>query len=247
VRSITIIAVLPFIILLAMHATRDGRIPAFGRFESITWYSLSLTLAYLHLSFKHKLQGISGILLPLVTVMLILAAPGVNLKYSTDTSWPAIWLSLHVVTAFIGYALFSLAGILAGCYLIQDNNLKQKRFGNVFERLPSLETLDSLMRRQIAFAFITFTASIVFGIVLIQYSGNANDWYTDPKIAATAATWFVYAILLHLRTGGDRHGKKIAIATILGILLVIFTFIGVHMIAESTHDFVTPSAGEQQR
>jgi ABC-type transport system involved in cytochrome c biogenesis permease subunit len=247
IQLITFAGTLPFIALLIMHAVNSGRIPAFGRFEAITWYCLSMTVAYLHLSIKHRMQGISGITLPVITILLILAKPGIGTEFKMNSTWPAHWLALHVVTAFAGYALFTLAGILAVCYIIQDFNLKHKIFGAVFERLPSLETLDALMRKQIGFAFVVFSASIVFGIILVKHSTNAVNWHTDPKVASTAATWFIYAVLLHLRTGGDRHGRKIALATIAGILLVIFTFIGVHLLTDSAHDFVLPSPQEHQK
>lgn len=73
---------------------------------------------------------------------------------------------------------------------------------------------------------------------MVRLSAEAEKWITDPKVMATAATWIAYAILVHMRTRADRHGKKVALATIAGLFFVLFTFFGVHLIAESVHDFV---------
>jgi ABC-type transport system involved in cytochrome c biogenesis permease subunit len=86
------------------------------------------------------------------------------------------------------------------------------------------------------------TISIVAGAVMLHLSGNAQAWLTDPKIAATAAMWIAYAVLMHMRTSADRHGRRLALATIVGLFFLLFTFVGVHLIAESIHDFVLTTA-----
>ncbi len=229
---------LPLAVVLVIHGFKSGRMPVFGRFEALTFYGLAVTLTYLSAAIRHRMRGISGILVPYMTMLFILGAPAIGVNVVLKMKWPAIWLNLHVLAAFAGYAVFTMASVLAVVYLVQDHNLKHKNFGLTFERLPSLETLDSMMRRQIGFAFVMFTASIIFGGVMISLSGEAVKWLRDPKIVATAATWIVYAILLHFRISGDRHGRKVALATIVGFVFVLFAFLGVHLVAESLHDFV---------
>jgi len=151
-----------------------------------------------------------------------------------------VWLGLHVGAAFVGYAMFTLSSLLAIAYLIQDHNLKRKTFGVTFDRLPALEVLDHLMHRHMRIAFLLLTASIAFGVRLVDLDGGGPEWIADPKVAATLATWLVYAMLLHVRGNVGRHGRKIAIATIIGLLFVLFTFVGVHVLVDSQHSFVLP-------
>jgi ABC-type transport system involved in cytochrome c biogenesis permease subunit len=99
------------------------------------------------------------------------------------------------------------------------------------------------MHRQMGIGFLMLTASIVFGVRLVDLSGGGAEWFSDPKVAATLATWCVYALLLHLRGNVDRHGRKMAVATLIGLSLILFTFVGVHLLAESRHSFVLPKAG----
>jgi ABC-type transport system involved in cytochrome c biogenesis permease subunit len=230
--------------VLTARGLRTGRIPAFGVFEVLVWYGLAVTLAYLALAFRHRTRGIPGILLPAVAAVVLASLPALRAPVvPVDSQILSFWLGLHVVTAFLGYGLFTLESVLAVAYLIQDRNLKRKHFGALFQRLPSLETLDHLMYEQIGLAFLLFSFSMALGVVLVRRCGWGITWATDPKVAGAAATWLVYAILFHLRLGADRHGRRMALVALIGLACVIITFIGVHLVAPSVHDFFLPGQG----
>ncbi len=244
VLALSICSATAIILLLALRGIQEGKIPVFGQMEALSLYSLALFISYINMAARDNLKGVSAIVLPSITLVMAIALTSINdVPTSPDATWPTSLLSLHVSSAFIGYGFFTTASILALIYLIQDNNLKRKHFGATYENFPSLEILDSLMRRQIGLAFITFTASIAFGIMMAHKTADVSKWIMDPKAAATAATWIVYAILLHLRTKGDQHGRKIALATIAGLLFVLFTFFGVHIVTESSHSFISTPIG----
>jgi ABC-type uncharacterized transport system permease subunit len=128
-------------------------------------------------------------------------------------------------------------------YLVQDYNMKQKKFGPVWERLPSLETLDHLMSRLVGMAFLLLTLSVVLGCGLVHRAGGGDRWITDPKVAAVAAVWILFAVLVHMRASADRHGRGVAILTVAGLAVVLFAFIGVHFVADSLHAFLSVRGG----
>ncbi len=115
--------------------------------------------------------------------------------------------------------------------------------GAIFHKLPALGVLEDLMYRQISPAFVVFSISILLGILLTHLDHWGPKWITDPKVVATAVTWLVYAILFHLRMGADYHGRKVAIVTIVGLACVLFAFFGVHLVADSMHNFVSLGGG----
>jgi ABC-type transport system involved in cytochrome c biogenesis permease subunit len=157
-----------------------------------------------------------------------------------------LWLDAHVVTALAGYALFTLACVLAVFYLVQDRNLKRKKFGRLFRGLPALETLDRLIGGQILHAFGAFSISIGLGIILAHVNHWRAAWLTDPKTMATGVTWLLYAILSYLRLSAGQHGRKVAIITILGFGLVLISFFGVNYFSAGMHRFAlagTPGGG----
>lgn len=230
---------LSLLALLVMHGIRTRFIPVFSRFDALACYAFAVTVAYLALSAPRRRPGVAALVAPYLTLMLALGAWSAGPGAPVSPSMHSLWLALHICTAFTAYALFSLAGLLAVAYLVQDHNLKHKRLGPVFHRLPALETLDELMSRQVGFAFVMLTISIVLGFVVAQFSGAGGQvWLTDPKVVATAGTWALYAVLVHMRASAGRHGKGVALVTILGFCCVLFAFIGVHTIAHSVHDFM---------
>jgi ABC-type transport system involved in cytochrome c biogenesis permease subunit len=240
-RSILLLVALGAALLagvLVARAVRAGCLPVFSRCDALTCYSLALTVAYLYMATRRRTRGVAGILVPYVTLMLLLAAPASGTAPTGSPPVRSLWLGLHVLTGFVGYALFSLSGVVALAYLVQDRNLKHKRLGGTFERLPALETLDHLMSRQVGFAFVMLTVSIILGFALVRLTGGGQGWLTDPKVAATLGTWAVYAVLVHMRATAGRHGKGLALVTVLGFCCVLFAFIGIHALANSVHDYI---------
>ncbi len=224
--------------VLAARGIHAGAIPTFTRFEALTSYGIALTAAYFLLMLTRPARGLASFLAPYVSVLLLLGLPAFASEGGDIPPLQGSWLTLHVALAFAGYALLSLASVLATTYLVQDGNLKHKRLGLVWERLPALETLDHLMGRLVGLGFLLLTGAILLGITLIRQTGGGEEWLTDPKVGATAVTWIVFAVLVHLRASSRRHGRSMAVVTIAGLACLLFAFIGVHVVSHTIHGFV---------
>jgi ABC-type transport system involved in cytochrome c biogenesis permease subunit len=227
-----------FIGVLLWRGLHAGRIPVFGRFEALTVYSLVVTAAFFVAAMRARMRGLAALLVPYITLLLFCGATAMHQPIPADPAMDSLWLGLHVFAAFIGYALCTLAGALGLAYVIQDNNLKNKRLGVLFERLPALETLDHVMATLIGAAFIMLTLSVAFGAQLVHLSGGGAEWLRDPKVLSTLVTWGIYAVLMHMRTNADRHGKGMAVIAMVGLLFVLFSFLGIHVVADSVHSFI---------
>lgn len=237
-------AVAPIALVLVLHGLQAGHVRALTRFEAFSSYVLVITAVYLVFCMRQRRTGgLSAILVPYLTVVLILGLPALRSEAVLAPGVQSIWLKLHIASAFVGYACFSLAGVLAVAYLLQDRNLKLKRIGPLSERLPPLETLDRLMSVQVGVAFLMLTLSIMLGVLLIRLSGGGEEWVTDPKVVATVATWCVFAILVHMRTWAQHRGRRVALVIIMGLLCLLFAFYGVHVVAKSVHDYVMVGPG----
>jgi ABC-type transport system involved in cytochrome c biogenesis permease subunit len=242
-RAATVAAALGmavFAVVLLMDAAQTGTVPAVGRFQSMTCYAVAVTAAFLAQARECRSHGLSAILLPYVTIVLAIAAPGAGQEPGVAVASCNTWLSLHVLATLSGYALFTLSCLYGVAYLVQDHNLKRKHFGATFERLPSLGILDRQMHRQMGTALLMLTLGIVFGARLVSLAGGGAEWLSDPKVAATLMTWVVYAALWYVRGRVGRHGRGIALATVVALVLVLFAFFGIHLLAESRHSFSWP-------
>lgn len=235
-----------FAISLLVSGLSSGQPPLFGRFGAITCYCIAVTVAYIHISVRDSMRGLSAFLLPYATALLAFASMGAQPGTIDLPPFNITWLALHVTTAFFGYGFFTVGGALAASYLIQDFNLKHKRLGHVFERLPSLETADNAMRRQIKIAFALFTVSVLMGVRLAHIALWQSKLLTDPKIVTVLLTWILYAGLLAFCAYSHRHGKKIAQITVMGLILILFSFLGVHALTDSAHNFTTPTHTQEE-
>lgn len=226
------------LVLLVMRLTHVGGVPSFSLFDGLTSYVLALSGTYLLMNTLRRTRGISGLLFPFLVIILLCGLTSRGMKAGSPPPIQGVWLVFHVFIGYMAYAVFSLACVNAAAYLIQDHNLKHKHFGPVWARLPSLETLDHVMSRLVGLAFLLFTVTIVLGCLLVHQSGMGDKWMTDPKVAAVAATWILFAVLVHMRANADRHGRGVAILTVVGLAFVLFSFVGVHLVADSVHSFL---------
>ncbi|MDA0578176.1 MAG: cytochrome c biogenesis protein CcsA [Verrucomicrobia bacterium] len=232
-------AALPLVIVLLQHGLAAGHVRAISRFEAFSIYGIVLTGAYLLICVKRpRMRGMAALVIPYVTVMLILGMPAIQAEAVLAPSVQSIWLKLHIVSAFLGYASFSLAGVMAVAYLVQDRNLKGRNTGVLATRLPALETLDRMMSAPVAIAFLMLTISIVLGVLLVRVSGGGDEWVTDPKVVSTVLTWCIFAVLVHMRAWANQHGRRVALVIIMGVLCLLFGFVGVHVVATSVHDYL---------
>lgn len=213
------------------------------RFEAMTAYALALTGAYGVWSAYRYTRGMAGILLPYATLLLLCGISACRQEPGAPAPLQGVAMLLHVATAYAAFGVFTLASVSAVIYLMQDSNLKNKRFGVVWERLPSLEKMDHIMSRLVGVAFLLLTVSMGIGFVLVRKLGGGEEWLLDPKVLATAVLWILLAVFVHLRASSDRHGRGIAMVAVFGLASLLFAFMGVHLLAPSVHAFIQIGLG----
>jgi len=230
-------------LVIVIRVVNAGCMPSFNLFDCLAWYVLALSAVYLLANTRRSMRGVAGILFPFMAFILLcgIMAQGVNPGMPPAPQGP--WLVLHVIAGYTAYAVFSLASLNAAAYLIQDYNMKKRHFGPVWETLPSLEILDRVMSLLVGIAFLLLTISVILGCVLVYRTGGGERWIADPKVAAVAAVWILFAVLVHMRASADRHGRGVALLTVAGLVVVLFAFVGVHYIAPSLHAFIKVREG----
>jgi cytochrome c-type biogenesis protein CcsB len=122
-------------------------------------------------------------------------------------------------------------------YLVQEHFLKRKQLGSLFQRLPNLQILDEINYRLITIGFPLLTLAIITGALWAE-SAWGSYWRWDPKEAWSLITWFIYVFVLHARLRVGWKGKKAAYLSIIGFVVVLFTFFGVNLLLKGMHTFV---------
>lgn len=224
---------LPFVaflfhsVFLLLLASRAGNIPITNLFESMVFLTWCVVAVFNAVEYLYNIPSLGAFLFPLVTVLCFWAIGLMGNVLSAPPNLGKFWLVAHTIPLFMGYAAFALTFTLSVMYLTQQRQLKLKLFGPLFRGLPSLESLDLLMRKSLSFGFPLLTLGLVFGAFWVKYSNALGpQWYLDSKVVMGLVTWLVYAALLHMRVGTSMHGSKVAAINILGFVLVLCTFLG---------------------
>jgi ABC-type transport system involved in cytochrome c biogenesis permease subunit len=197
-----------------------------GGLVTVAWL---IAGAYLLVQRFYRLPTVGAFVTPLLLVVLVPAlfgqgprggvAPG-TLRHPS--------LTLHILTAGLGLALFALAFGVALMYLLQEREVKGKHFGALFSRLPSLEALDQLNQRLVRLGFVVFTVALVAGAV----TANAvwkSAWSWDPQQVMSLVVWALYGAMVQLRHTGW-HGRRYAVLTLVGFVLVISSMVTLRVV-----------------
>lgn len=180
--------------------------------------------AYLLLQRFYRLPTLGAFITPVVLIVLVPALFG-------DPNHPEMMperlrnpvLTTHILTAALGVALFAIAFAVAGMYLLQEREVKGKRFGALFPRLPSLDALDRMVQRLVRAGFVVYTVALVAGTITANaYWKSAWSW--DPQQVASLVIWALYGIMVQLRHTGW-HGRRYALLTLVGFVLVATSFV----------------------
>ena len=200
---------------------------------SMSLFGWMLGLSYIALLYRHRERAIGPFLIPFV---LLFSAAGFLLP--PGGSAPAAetrgsLFALHVTFGILGYAAFTLSFVLSVLYLIQNRQIRRGRTGLLFSRLPPLEVIGRMNRTTVSIGLGILGASIVFGLL---WASRFWTTLSDPKIIWALATLALYGFLLWMERRGWK-GPRVAILSIVGYGLVLFSYTVVNLYFSPAHAF----------
>jgi ABC-type uncharacterized transport system permease subunit len=143
--------------------------------------------------------------------------------------------SLHVAGGIMGYSGLLLAAIFGSLLLAQRNAMRKHAFGLFWERLPSIELLDSFAKGSLVAAAIFLTATIGLGHA-VRWATPDTEGYWDAKVIATNLLWLLTLVTVVARRLRGLRPPSTAVASIVlfGLallnLLVVNRFSRIHSV-----------------
>ena len=216
-----------------------GHAPLTNMYESLVFFAWATTLLYIVVEIKFKTRVVGAFVMPFALAAMAYAsfARGINQEISPLV--PALqsnWLLAHVITCFIGYGAFAVAGGLGIMYLIKNAAGAGSADTGGQGALPSLRVLDDMIHKTIIFGFMWLSAGIITGAIWANEAWGTY-WSWDPKETWSIITWFIYASTLHARFTRGWSGTRIAWMAILGFFSVFFTYFGVNFLLSGLHSY----------
>lgn len=140
-----------------------------------------------------------------------------------------MYLSLNTNPVELSGLITAFAGLL---FIL----LFSFRTDKLRERLPSLDSLDSLMYKTACLAFAGLAMLLITGAIWANESWG-RPWGFDSKETGALIAWLTYAAFLHTRISRGWSGRSSAYFAIVGFFLVIFTYLGVSYLLPGLHAY----------
>ncbi|MBC7462960.1 MAG: c-type cytochrome biogenesis protein CcsB [Actinobacteria bacterium] len=239
-RIATSFMILGFLLLVAGVVARGvsaGRVPWGNMYEFSITGAMAFCGAYLVALRKYDLRWLGlpvsiAVLLTLGTAITILYRPSAPLVPALKSTW----LVIHVSAAIISGGVFLLANAIAATYLLLDAMEMRGERKAWAKRLPSLEVLDQLSYRLVAFVFPLWTFAVIAGAIWAE-NAWVRYWGWDPKETWAFITWVAYAAYLHARVTVGWRGRKAAWLCLFAGSTFLFNYVYVNIWGSGKHTY----------
>jgi ABC-type uncharacterized transport system permease subunit len=222
-------------VYLAVRTIAYGHVPLASVMEVLTSVAFAVALVYVIVERRTR-EHRTGVFL--VSVSLLTQAVSSTFIRSCG-EFPDVLKSplfaVHTASAVVGYAAFAVSAVYGVLFLLLYHDLKLRRFGLLFDRLPSLATLSRMCLRAVVVGLFALAVTILCGSAWawIEFPGFSRD----PKFLLTVIVWIVYltaAWLYYTRRVGDRRAIVISL---LGFALLVVSTILVRLAFSTFHVF----------
>lgn len=213
----------------------SGQITVRNLHETLSMCGWIIAGVFLILQKRLNLKVLGVWAAPLVLLIMIIVMQIPREPVQAVKVLDSVLIVFHVVAVLVGDAALALACGVGILYLLQEWDIKNKKQGFFFKRLPSLDMLDRTGYAFVIFGFISLTLGLMGGLVYAKITyGRFWGWDTAKEIWS-GVTWLIYAALIHERLVVGWRGRRSAIMAIIGFSVLLFTFFGVNFLLKGQH------------
>jgi ABC-type uncharacterized transport system permease subunit len=213
--------------LLAVRALATGAFPVFDAWSTVS--AVALGLALLHVAVSSRLPTVgSGAMIFGVVAALQLAASALGPFLPAEAvGWPGGYYVFHGVASVLAASALLLSGIHGALYLLLFRSMRQRHFGPLVQRLPSLATLATLTRRGALVGFVLLTVGVNVGIAWAHYGevsqgqGVSGFEYSDPWVVAVLVLWLHFGAVAFSRRIPGFSAQRASFAAAAGLTVFV--------------------------
>jgi ABC-type uncharacterized transport system permease subunit len=201
----------------------------FGFAQALSVMMLLGVALYWVESLFYSLEGMEPLVLPLAAGAVPLPAlfPGLA---SSAAHAEAAGFRLHLALAMAAYSLFVIALLHATLMAVAERQLHRKS-EPALAGLPPLLTLERLLFRVIAAAFVFLTLTLATGIAFAEtLFGRALP--LDHKTVFALLSWITFGLLLAGRWLYGWRGRTAVRWTLTGFVMLLLAYVGSRFVLE---------------
>jgi ABC-type uncharacterized transport system permease subunit len=201
--------------LLIWHsASRHDWMPIGDNFDALIWLAVLLTLFVTYIQLTRPLAALDWFIMPVVILLLIGAAVFGRTEFHQYIG--QAWTSIHRITSYGGAVAFAVAAATGAMYVLTQARLRRKQPAGPY--LGSLERLEHITMTAVTLGFALLTIGIITGVIELIRLGRPTP---PAKVALAAGVWIIYAIVLHAPINPTFRGRRAAVLSVIGFLLMI--------------------------
>jgi ABC-type uncharacterized transport system permease subunit len=210
--------------LLIWHSASRGQwIPIGDNFDTLIWLAMLLAMFVLYLQRHKHLGALDWFVMPLIVLLLVMAAVIGRTEYREYHEVVRdMWSWVHRVTAYGGAVAFAIAAASGAMYVWTSRRLREKR--TVGPQFGSLERLEHLTMTSVTLGFALLTIGMITGGIKLIGEGRHTS---HAKIVLACIVWLVYAVVLHAPINPSFRGRKVAMLSVVGFLVMLGTIVTV--------------------
>lgn len=199
-----------------------GELPLSDISQILSISSFGIGIAYLLASYRFDVTILGAFVAPL-SLMLFLAS-GLGSSYApVPPKVQSVMLTLHIGANVIGLVAFALAFVAAIAYMLQERLLRRRQLSGAFQRLPSLDVLDTMGLRAVLVGFPLLTFGMITGTFWLLRSGG-SEFFVSQALGLVA--WAIFAGVIVLRVAAGWRGRKAALGTMMGFVFTLLVLAG---------------------
>lgn len=138
---------------------------------------------------------------------------------------------LHMLAAFVAYALFAVAALHAALIALAEKHLHRPVPPKMVSSLPPLLTLEGLLFRMVELGMLILTLTLLSGVFFSESIYGQPLPLTHMTVFGVAS-WGIYAALLVGRRVYGWRGKTAIYWTLAGFLTLLLSYVGVKFVLE---------------
>jgi ABC-type transport system involved in cytochrome c biogenesis permease subunit len=231
-----VVSVVLNVVYFAVFTAYFEHIPMVSVHQVFGAVGLAVAATYTFVERRSGNPHTGAFVLFMVLICQVVNATYPRLDHYVPELLQSVLFSFHVSAAVLGYSAFALAAIYALMYLLLYDSMRTKTFGLFFQRLPALVVLDRMNFYAAAIGFAFLTLAIILGFV---WSAFAFDkMRIDPKIGVALLTWLLYLFSILGRQYRSWRGPRLAISSLVGFVVVLFSMFAVNFFFTKFHVFV---------
>ncbi len=244
-RGVLVAALVLHTAFVGLRLVSAGGLLTTSRFDSVALFLWLTAVVFVAAARPYRIQGAAVVFWPLYAGGGVAMWAFAGHEAAERGAFGRLWLILHLVPVYVGYAGFAVAAGAGVTYLLQEWLLRRKGPTALWRSLPSLTTLERVDRMALSLGFPALTVGLVAGVLWAERSSALLGvaWYADPKVLSGLVVWLFYGVVLHVCLLVRLRGRRAAWLTVAGFVLTLLSFVTMHTYTDSD----TPANGERAR